>query len=173
MDNYTSKGEKARQRAKEMALRGFIDLDTLEARLKEIDNEEKDTREKIEKWKEEIREIERLVEEDGVNIRHILELSEQISGYDEEQMRSIVRRWVRRIDYTEDWEFTVKTLTRTYKAKYNRYDRKHNRWFTLSGKPIASIPIERDDNGCRFGINRCTVKDLPITLAWLSGSEVV
>lgn len=173
MDNYTIKGEKARQRAKDMALRGFIDLDTLEARLKEIDNEEKDTREKIEKWKEEIREIERLVEEDGMNIRRILELSEQISGYDEEQMRSIVRRWVRRIDYTEDWEFTVKTLTRTYKAKYDRYDRKHNRWFTLSGKPIAAIPIERDDKGCRFGINRCKPADIATTLAWLSGSEII
>ena len=93
--------------------------------------------------------------------------------YDEEQMRSIVRRWVRRIDYTEDWEFTVKTLTRTYKAKYDRYDRKHNRWFTLSGKPIAAIPIERDDKGCRFGINRCKPADIATTLAWLSGSEII
>lgn len=172
MGNYTTKGEKARQRAKEMALRGFIELDVLEARLKEIDNEEKEVRQKIEKWQSEIRDIDRLIEEDTMSMKKILEISDQISSYDEEQMRNIVRRWVKRITIDENKVVTVETLARVYKVRYNRYGYE-SRWFTMNDNPIAVRPIDRVDDTCKFGKNRCTPKDIPVTMGWLSGSEIV
>ena len=171
MGNYTTKGEKARQRAKEMALRGFIDLDTLEARLKEIDDEEKEVRQKIEKWQSEVREIERLVEEDSMSIKRILALADQISGYDEEQMRTIVRRWIKTITI-EGKVITIETLVRVYRVRYDRYGYE-SRWYTMNNKPIAVRPIDRVDDVCRFGKNRCGAKDIVTTLAFLNGSLVV
>ena len=172
VDSTTRRFEKARQTAKEMALRGYIELEELETRMRQLDNDEKEVKQKVDKWKTEIAELDRLINEDIKDIKRVLQLSDNISLMDEQEMRSLVRRWIKRIDF-EGNIFTIKTLTRTYKAVYNRYDRQYNRWFTVSGRQLAVRPFERDKDGCSFGANRCTVSDIPITLAWLNGSEVV
>lgn len=171
MDNYTIKGEKRSQRAKKMALEGLIEVEEYKDILKEIEIEQKEVMTKIENWKSEVREIERLVEEDSMSIKRILALADQISGYDEEQMRTIVRRWIKTITI-EGKVITIETLTRVYKVRYDRYGYE-SRWYTMNNKPIAVRPIDRVDDVCRFGKNRCTPKDIVTTLAFLNGSLVV
>lgn len=171
MDNYTIKGEKRSQRAKKMALEGLIEIDEYKDILKEVEIEQKEVMTKIENWKSDIREIERLISEDGMTLKRILELSDKFDSYDEEKMYNIVRRWVKRITFQEN-VFTIETLARTYKAVYNRYGYA-SRWYTVNGNPIATKPIERVNDICRFGTNKCTPKDIPVTMAWLGGSEIV
>ena len=106
-----------------------------------------------------------------MSIKKILEVSDQIDSYTEQQMRDIARRWIKSIT-VDDKVFTVETLVRSYKAVYKRYSF-HSRWYTLNDKPIAVKAINRDKNGCTFGDIRVKPVELPYTLAWLSGSEIV
>ena len=86
-------------------------------------------------------------------------------------MRSIVRRWIKEITF-EGSVWTIATLTRTYKAVYNCYGFP-TKWTTLNGHYIAARPLKRDNNGSRFADIKLKPVELPYTLAWLSGSEIV
>lgn len=168
-----AKGEKRAERGKKMALEGLIEVEEYKDILKEVELEQKETRQKIEQWQMEISEIDSLIKKDGKDIQRVLQLSDTISAMDEQQMYGIVRRWIKRITYTSDWVFTIETVTRAYTAIYNRYDRKYNRWFTVNGNPIAARALNRSKDGASFGESRCTVQHIPATMAWLSGSEIV
>ena len=168
-----AKGEKKAERGKKMALEGLIEIEEYKDILRQVENDQKEVKRKVDEWKSEIAEIDRLISEDGKDIKRILELSDRISYMDEEQMKEIVRRWVKKVTYTSDWVFTIETITRTYKARYVRYDRQYNRWFTLNNNPIATRQLYRDKDGCSFGDVRISPVDIPITMAWLSGSEIV
>lgn len=127
--------------------------------------------EKVGAWKVQIVEIDRLINEDTLSIKKILEISGHITSMDEQEMRTIVRRWVKRITFDDDiW--TVETLTRTYKAVYNCYGFP-TKWTTVNGHYIASRPLKRDNNGSRFVDIKLKPAELPYTLAWLNGSEIV
>ena len=171
--NYTTKGGKRVQRAKKMALDGLIEIEEFKNILKEVETEQEETRLKVEQWKSEIADIDRLIAEDTMSMKRILEISDSIDAYDEEQMFTIVRRWVKGITFTDDWVFTIETLTRVYKAKYDRYGYP-SRWFTLNGNALAVPKFKHNKNGDSALVpSKCTVKDIPNTLAWLGGSQVV
>lgn len=171
--NYTAKGEKRVQRAKKMALEGLIEIEEFKNILKEVETEQEETRLKVEQWKSEIADIDRLIAEDTMSMKRILEISDSIDAYDEEQMFTIVHRWVKGITFTDDWVFTIETVTRTYQCRYNRYGYP-SRWFTLNGNALAVPRFTHNKNGDSALVpNKCTVKDIPNTLAWLGGSEIV
>lgn len=173
VDNYTTKGEKRAQRAKKMALDGLIEIEEFKKILKEVETEQNETRLKVEQWKSEIADIDRLIAEDTMSMKRILEISDSIDAYDEEQMFAIVHRWVKRITFTDDWVFTIETHTRVYKAKYDRYGYP-SRWFTVNGNALAVPKFTHNKNGDSALVpNKCTFKDIPNTLAWLGGSEIV
>lgn len=172
VEQLSMKGEKKAQRAKKMALEGLIEVDEYKDILKQVEQENEERNKRIEGYKSEIRDIDRLIEEDTMSMRKILEVSDQINEYTEQQMRDIVRRWIVKITYTEDWIFSIETHTRTYKAKYDRYGYE-SRWYTINNKPLVVRPFIRDGNGSKFGKNRCKPNDIVTTLAWLSGSEIV
>jgi len=164
--------EKRAERGKKMALEGLIEVEEYKAILKECEAAGAEIHSKVDNWKAQIADLDRLINEDTIGMKRILEISDNITELDEKEMRTIVRRWIRRITFDNKGIFEITTLTRVYRCKYNRYGFE-SRWYTLSGNPIAVKPYIRDKDGAHFGKNRCTVKDLPITLAWLTGSEVV
>lgn len=104
--------------------------------------------------------------------KKILKVSDQIDEYTEEQMSTIVHRWIKRITFTEDWYFTIETLVRTYKVRYNRYGYP-SRWFTVNGKALAIPKFKHSKDGSSIVPSKCTPKDIPVTMGWLSGSEIV
>lgn len=166
-----TKGNKKAERAKKMALDGLIELEEYKAILKEIDDEQKETQKKIEHWKQQMADIDRMIEEDTLSIRKILEISGRIGNMQEAEMQAIVRRWITRITF-EGNVWTIETLTRTYKAVYNCYGWP-SKWTTVNGHYIAARPLKRDTTGCEFVDIKLKPTDLPYTLAWLGGSEIV
>lgn len=168
---YLTKGEKRAQRAKKMALDGLIEIDEYKAVLKEVEKDQKDTQKKVEHWRQQMADIDRMIEEDTLSIKKILEISDHITAMDEQEMRTIVRRWVRQITFDGDiW--TIETLTRTYKAVYNCYGWP-TKWKTVNGNFIAAHPLKREKDVCEFQQIKLKPTELPYTLSWLAGSEIV
>lgn len=155
-----------------MALEGLIEVDEYKAILKECEAEGAEIRLKVDNWKAQIADLDRLINEDTIGMKRILEISDHITELDEQEMRSIVRRWIRRITFDNKGVFTIETLVRSYQCRYNRYGFE-SRWYTLSGNPIAAKPYIRDKDGAHFGKNRCNPGDIVTTLAWLNGSLIV
>ena len=156
-----------------MALDGLIEIDEYKDILKQVEAEQEETRRKIESWQAEITEIGRLITEDTMSLKRILAVTDQIDQYDEAHMFTIVHRWVKRITFTDDWVFSIETHTRTYTAKYDRYGFP-SRWFTTGGKALAVPKFQHNKNGDSSLVpSKCGVNDIPITLRWLGGSEVV
>ena len=173
VDNYTTKGEKRAQRAKKMALEGLIEIEEYKDILKQVEAEQHNTIKKIEGWKADIAKIDRLIEEDTMTLKRIVDLSNNITEMDEAQMFEIVHRWVKRITFTDDWVFYIETHTRAYTARYDRYGFP-SRWFTVGGKTLAVPKFLHSKNGDSALVpSKCGVNDIPITLAWLGGSEVI
>jgi hypothetical protein len=87
-------------------------------------------------------------------------------------MRDIVRKWIRHITINGDI-LTIETLTRTYKCIYNPWGKKYS-WYTMNKKPLAVRYIRRTKFG-EVWFDEINVKpaELPYTLAFLSGSEIV
>lgn len=167
-----TKGEKRAQRAKKMALDGLIEIEEYKAILKEVEDEQKETKRKVGEWQLQITELDRLIAEDGKSIQRILQISKEITSADEQEMRSIVRRWVKQITIGDGNVWVVETLTRTYRAVYNCYGFP-SRWKTVNGNFIAVRPLKRDTTGCNFQDIKLKPTDLPYTIGWLSGSEIV
>lgn len=172
VEQLSMKGEKRAQRAKKMALDGLIEIDEYKDILKQVELENEEHNKRIEGYKSEIVDIDRLIEEDTMSMKKILEISEQIDDMEEEQMFTIVHRWVKRITFTDDWLFTIETHTRTYTARYDRYGYP-SRWFTVNGKALAVPKFQHSKDGSSIIPNKCTPKDIPVTMAFLRGSEIV
>jgi hypothetical protein len=166
------KGVKRAERAKKMALDELIEIEEYKDILKEVEQENEEHNKRIEGYKSEIRDIDRLIEEDTMSLKRILEISDQIDEMSEEQMFTIVHRWIKRITFTEDWLFTIETLVRTYKVRYNRYGYP-SRWFTTFGHALAVPKFKHSKDGSSIVPSKCTPKDIPVTMGWLGGSEVV
>lgn len=96
---YLTKGEKRAQRAKKMALDGLIEIDEYKAVLKEVEEDQKDIQKKVEHWRQQMADIDRMIEEDTLSIKKILEISDHITAMDEQEMRTIVRRWIKQITF--------------------------------------------------------------------------
>lgn len=171
VESCTTRIEKARQNLKKALIQGSLDADEYTDGIRQLESEQKDVLNKVVNWRKQIAELDRLIEEDTMSIKKILDISDQIDSYTEQQMRDIARRWIKSIT-VDDKVFTVETLVRTYKAVYKRYSF-HSRWYTLNDKPIAVRAINRDKNGCTFGEIRVKPVELPYTFAWLAGSEIV
>ena len=168
---YLTKGEKRAQRAKKMALDGLIEIEEYKAILKEVEADQKETNKKVEHWRQQMADIDRMIKEDTLSIKKILEISGRITSMNEMEMRTIVRRWVRQITFDGDiW--TIETLTRTYKAVYNCYGFP-SRWKTVNGNFLAVRPLKRDKDECEFQPIKLKPTELPYTLAFLKGSEIV
>ena len=168
---YLTKGEKRAQRAKKMALDGLIEIEEYKAILKEVEADQKETKKKVEHWRQQMADIDKMIEEDRLTIKKILEISGRITSMNEQEMRTIVRRWVRQITFEGD-VWTIETLTRTYKAVYHCYGFP-TRWKTVNGNFIAAQPLKRDKDVCEFQQIKLKPAELPYTLAWLGGSEIV
>jgi DNA invertase Pin-like site-specific DNA recombinase len=166
------KGVKKAERAKKMALDGLIEIEEYKDILKEVEQENEEHNKRIEGYKSEIRDIDRLIEEDTMSLKRILEISDQIDEMSEEQMFTIVHRWIKRITFTDDWDFAIETLVRTYKVRYNRYGYP-SRWFTTFGHALAVPKFKHSKDGSSIVPSKCTPKDIPVTMGWLSGSEIV
>lgn len=171
VDNYTRRYEKVRQNLKKALIQGSLDADDYTDGINRVAAEEKETLGNISVWKAQISEIDKLIAEDGNSIRRILEISGKINGMDEQEMRTIVRRWIKQITFEGDiW--TVETLTRTYRAVYNCYGFP-SRWKTVNGNFLAVRPLKRDKDVCEFQNIKLKPTDLPYTLSWLGGSVIV
>lgn len=166
-----AKGEKRAQRAKKMCLSDLLTIEEYKTILKDVEDEQKETKRKIGEWKVQITELDRLIAEDGKSVQRILQISNNITSADEQEMRSIVRKWVKQITFVGD-VWCIETLTRTYRAVYNCYGFP-TKWKTVNGNFIAVKPLKRDNTGCNFADIKIKPTDLPYTLAWLSGSEIV
>jgi DNA invertase Pin-like site-specific DNA recombinase len=173
VDTSLARGNKRAQRGKKMALEGLIEIDEYKDILKQVEDEQKNTIKKIEGWKAEITKIDRLIEEDTMTLKRIVDLSNNISEMDEAQMFEIVHRWIKRITFTDDWVFSIETHTRVYTARYDRYGFP-SRWFTTFGHALAVPKFQHNKNGDSALVpSKCGVNDIPITLAFLKGSEIV
>lgn len=171
MDKHTSKAEKTRIRAKEAYLNGVIELDEYQTRIAKVDEGIKDIQAKIDQWNSEIAELDRLIAEDGLSIQRILNIAGKIEQTDEEEMRNIVRKWVRQVGIDGN-VVTVETLTRTYKAVYKAHNF-YTKWWTIGDHKLVVRPIIRKDGDCSIGQTKLTAVDVPITVSWLGGSTIV
>ena len=166
-----TKGEKRAERAKKMCLSDLLTIEEYKAILAEVEAEQKETKRKVGEWKAQITELDRLIAEDGKSVQRILQISNNITSADEQEMRTIVRRWIKQITFEGDiW--TVETITRTYKAVYNCYGFP-SRWKTINGNFLAVRPLKREKDVCEFQDIKLKPTELPYTLGWLSGSEIV
>ncbi len=172
VDKYTEQGSKRAERAKKMALKGYIEIEEFESIMEEVKKEQEEYLVKIENWKMEIARMDQLLKEDKSAIRRILDVSDQISGYDEQQMCGIVRKWVTGIDYSNEKVVTVHTPIRDYRLQYSRYNTR-SRWSTVNGNPVAIAPIIRQNGLREFGKLHTKPEDIITTMAWLNGSEIV
>lgn len=164
--------EKKAERGKKMALEGLIEVDEYKAILAEVEAAGAEIYSKVDNWKAQIADLDRLINEDTIGLKRILEISDHITELDELEMRTIVRRWIRRITFDNKGIFTIETLVRSYQCRYNRYGFE-SRWYTMSGKPLVVRPYLRDKDSARFGKNRCKADDVVTTIAWLGGSLIV
>ena len=171
MAQSLAKVEKRAQRAKKMCLSDLLTIEEYQSILKEVESENAEINQKVNDWKAQIVELDRLIAEDSNSIKRILDISDKITSSDEAEMRSIVRRWIKEITF-EGSVWTIETITRTYRAVYNCYGFP-TKWTTVNGHYIAARPLKRDNNGSRFADIKLKPVDLPYTLAWLSGSEIV
>lgn len=171
VDNHTRRYEKVRQNLKKALIQGSLDADDYTDGIKKVEAEEKDTLEKVGAWKAQIVEIDKLINEDTLSIKKILEISDKITSNDEAEMRNIVRRWVKAITFDGD-VWTIETITRTYKAAYNCYGFP-TRWKTVNGNFLAVRPLKREKDVCEFQPIKLKPVELPYTLAFLKGSEIV
>lgn len=166
-----AKVEKRAEKAKKMCLSDLLTIEEYQSILKEVESENAEINHKVNDWKAQIVELDRLIAEDSNSIKRILDISDKITSSDEAEMRSIVRRWIKEITF-EGSVWCIETLTRTYKAVYNCYGFP-TKWTTVNGHYIAARPLKRDNNGSRFADIKLKPVDLPYTLAWLKGSEIV
>lgn len=167
-----TKGEKVQQNLKKALIQGYIDLDEFTKGMDKVEQQTKDIRAKQAAWQAEITELQRLIDEDKLSIQRILKVADKISSVDEQEMRSIVRKWIKKVT-VEDNVFTVTTLTQTYKAVYKRYNWV-SRWLTLSGKPLVIAPVNRTKTDCKLGaVHTKNPMDAVTTLTWLNGSEII
>lgn len=166
-----AKVEKRAEKAKKMCLSDLLTIEEYQSILKEVESENAEINHKVNDWKAQIVELDRLIAEDSNSIKRILDISDKITSSDEAEMRSIVRRWIKEITF-EGSVWCIETLTRTYKAVYNCYGFP-TKWTTVNGHYIAARPLKRDNNGSRFADIKLKAVELPYTLAWLSGSEIV
>lgn len=164
--------EKRVERGKKMALEGLIEVDEYKAILKECEAAGAEIHSKVDNWKAQIADLDRLINEDTIGLKRTLEISDHITELEEKEMCTIVRRWIRGISFDDKGVFTIDALVRSYQCRYNRYGYE-SRWYTLSGNPIAAKPYIRDKDGAHFGKNRCKPGDIVTTLAWLNGSLIV
>ena len=164
--------EKKAERGKKLALEGLIEVDEYKAILKECEAAGAEIHSKVDNWKAQIADLDRLINEDTIGLKRILEISDHITELDEQEMRTIVRRWIRRIRFDDKGIFTIETLVRSYQCRYNRYGFE-SRWYTMSGNPLVVRPYLRDKDGAHFGKNRCKADDVVTTIAWLGGSLIV
>lgn len=164
--------EKKAERGKKLAIEGLIEVEEYKAILKEVEAAGAEIHLKVDNWKAQIADLDRLINEDTIGLKRILEISDHITELDELEMRNIVRRWIRRITFDDKGIFTIETLIRAYQCRYNRYGYE-SRWYTTSGKPLVTRPYLRDKDGAHFGKNRCKPGDIVTTLAWLNGSLIV
>ena len=172
VESSATKDAKARERAKKCVVEGIITIEEYKERIRTLDNENEMVQKKVLEWRTEIDEIDRLMSEDTNSIKKILEIADNISAKDELQMRDIVRKWIRHIAIKDDI-LTIETLTRTYKCIYNPWGKKYS-WYTVGKKPLAVRYIRRTKFGeVWFDDIRVKPTELPYTLAWLSGSEIV
>ena len=174
MGSYTTKAEKMRQRAKEAYLEGVINLEEYKARVDSINQDVAEVETKIANWKTEIAEIDVLVSENQAKMARVLEISGRLSDADEQEMCTIVRKWCKGVEITDDKIVTVHTLVRDYQLKYSRYNTR-SRWSTVHNKPLVIIPIIRDKGKCYLKeVDKVkAVKAFVNTIAWLGGSVVI
>lgn len=172
-DKSLTKQEKMRQRAKNAYLEGIIELDEYKERVGRLNDEARELEKKITEWRNQIQEIERLMEHRDNTFARIIHLSDTITSYDEEQMRAMVRKWIKEVEISEDKIVTVHTIAGDYKLKYTRYGNTRNRWSTLSNRPLGIVPILRDEEGVKFKKMNFNPLVIPNTLSWLSGSIII
>lgn len=171
VEDGASKGTKRVERAKKMTLSGLLEIEEYKSILENVKKEQSETLEKVNGWRAEIQELDRLIEEDKLSIQKILDIADNISSKNELQMREIVRKWVKRITIEGDI-LTIYTLTRVYKCKYLRYNWR-SRWYTVNDKPLVVRPINRKNGTCEFGKLHTKPDDIVTTIAWLNGSQIV
>lgn len=102
--------EKRAERGKKMALEGLIEVDEYKAILKECEAAGAEIHLKVDNWKTQIADLDRLINENTIRMKRILEISDHITELDEKEMRTIVRRWIRRITFDNKGVFTIETL---------------------------------------------------------------
>lgn len=168
VDNYKAKAEKRLLRAKEAYLNGVIDLTEYkektqadESMIKDLENEKVSYQNELELLKQPVK----------TSFDRVLKIADEIEESDEQEMRTIVRKWVKSVTI-DDGVVCVETLVRHYKCKYLPKSW-NGRFFTDGGKRIVVRSIDRSVNECRFGNVDGNVNDVLITLAWLNGSVIV
>lgn len=168
VDNYKAKAEKRQQRAKEAYLNGVIDLTEYKAKTQADESMIKDLEnEKISYTNE----LELLRQPAKTSFDRVLKIADEIEESDEQEMRSIVRKWVKSV-VIDDGIVCVETLVRNYKCKYLPKSW-NGRFFTTGGRRLVVHSIERSVDGAKLGKAVGDVNDVVITTAWLSGSMIV
>lgn len=171
VEGSATKDEKARERAKKCVVEGIITIEEYKDRIKTLDRKVEETRVKVGGWQAEIAEIDRLMNEDTGKLQRVLKISGDVSGADEQRMREIVRKWVKRIS-VGGGVVTIDTLGRSYRCVYKPWNKVS--WYTVGGRPLAVRYINRDKYGKTWFADCVnSPEDIVATLAWLSGSLIV
>lgn len=168
VDNYKAKAEKRLIRAKEAYLNGVIDLTEYKAKtqadesmIKDLENEKVSYTNELELLRQPVKS----------SFDRVLKIADEIEESDEQEMRSIVRKWVKSVTI-DDGIVYVETLVRNYRCKYLPKSW-NGRFFTTGGRRIVVRSIERSVDGAKLGKAVGDVNDVVITTAWLSGSVIV
>lgn len=170
LDKYTSKAEKARQRAKEAYLNGVIDLEEYQDRIKKTEIDAEQARKDKERMEDEVRQLQTIIEAKGGKVQRMVNISGKLNESTLEEMNGIVRKWVKKITINGG-VVTIETLTRTYKVKYNPKS-KNNRWTTTNGNTITAPKIDHYKNEL-IKPSKVDQQTLVNTLAWIGGSEII
>lgn len=169
LDKYTSKAEKARQRAKEAYLNGVIELDEYQERIKKTEIDAEQARKDKERMENEVRQLQDIIEAKGGKVQKMMDIAGKLQESTLEEMNSIVRKWVKRIAYNEG-VVTIETLSKTYKALYKANSKTH--WRTVYGNTLVAPRIDHDKREL-LKPEKPNQNSLVNTLAWLAGSEII
>lgn len=169
----TAKTEKARERAKECVVEGIITIEEYKARIAKIDSEAKDIDRQVGEWKKEIKHLEGL-EQEGM-LSKATNLTDTIANYSEETKRTIVRKWVNKVEIADDGTITTYTALREYRCvfKGKGYAWK---WYTTDGKKLVIPHMNREGEGCVETYpdkSKFTPIDAIRTAQWLGGATIL
>lgn len=176
VEQSLTRAETKRQRAKEMYLDGDMNKAEYKDRMKKIGDSVAESEKAIAEYRNEIQKLDNLRNggKDDYFIQQ-MKVAETIQSSDEKKMQEIVRRWTKVITIDDDYKVHIELADGTkYDIQYReRRAASGTKIWTVNGKPIKVIQIERTKDGIHIIRPKMSGDDLVVLMSFIGGSRII